>query len=93
MNTQARDEMQTLKPDRGRPDTLATTAAESVAQSLMRPIFPAPAAPQTDAAVTGSGKSWFSIATVITILTLGACAAAGVAAVYGPVFTQPLNGP
>jgi hypothetical protein len=93
MNTQARNETQTLNPDRGRPDALAKTAADAVAESLMTPIFPAPTAPQAETAVAGGGKSWFSLATVFTILALAACAAAGVAAVYGPVFTQPLNGP
>lgn len=93
MTTQARNETHAFNSDRGRPDARAKSPAETVAESLMAPIFPAPATPHADAPAAARGKSWFSVATVLTIIALAACAAAAVAATFGPVFTQPLTGP
>ncbi|HEY1544209.1 MAG TPA: hypothetical protein VGG01_17560 [Xanthobacteraceae bacterium] len=92
MDTQGRNELKQFNPERNRQDARAKTAGEAVAESLMAPIFPAPAAPQADAVATRA-RSWFSVVTVLTMIALAACAAAAVAAAYGPVFTQPMMGP
>jgi len=77
------------------PDARPKTPGEVAAESLMRPIFPAPAAPKADAAGTDTdrARSWFSLATEFTVIALAAGAAAAVAATYGPVFTLPMIGP
>jgi hypothetical protein len=93
MTTQPPNDIQPSNRDRDQPDARAKTPGEAAAESLMRPIFPAPAARQAKTAVTAPRTSWFSVATVLTVIALAACAAAAVQAAYGPVFTQPLNGP
>jgi hypothetical protein len=97
MTTQARNDLQSFNPDRGRPDARATTAAEAVAESLMGPIFPAagpaPGAKTADATLADRPKPWFTMATVLIILALAGCAAAAVSLMYGPVFTEPMIGP
>jgi hypothetical protein len=38
-------------------------------------------------------QSWFSVATVIIVIALAACAWVVMINAYGPVFLAPMNGP
>jgi hypothetical protein len=90
MDTQGRNELQPFETARG-GGARSEARVEVVADSVMGPLFPAPAAPQI--AASGRAKWWFSVASVVILIALAACAAALVAATYGPVFTPPLMGP
>jgi hypothetical protein len=87
------DQSNQFDPDRDSTNsTRPATRAGSAAQSIVGRISPAPAAPRA-ADVDGGEWSWFSIATLLIVIALAVCGAAAVAAIYGPVFTQPVIGP
>jgi hypothetical protein len=88
MSIQRRNEANQFDPDRD-PASGRRLAKRprSVAQSIMR----SPAGSRADDA--DRRESWFSFATVHAVIALTACGAAAVAAIYGPVFTQPVMGP
>jgi hypothetical protein len=93
MGTQQSDQLNQFDPDRDSANSAgAATRAGSAAQSIVGRISPAPAAPRA-AEIDGGEWSWFSIASLLVVIALAVCGAAAVAAIYGPVFTQPVIGP
>ena len=92
MSTQRRNELNQFHQDRDSANSLPpATRAGSVAQSIVGSTDPVVAAPRADGA--DRGRSWLFVASLLVVIVLATCAAAAVAALYGPVFTQPLNGP
>jgi hypothetical protein len=88
MGTQRRNESDQFDPDRDPASgRRAARRRGSVAQSI-------PGSPASSRAGDADRReSWLSIATMLAVIALAACGAAAVAAIYGPVFTQPMMGP